>query len=166
MDPIQKANGRQELPFTIQKIGIKTPSINLLLQKMICKRLRSAANYPLHPKSGNYLSLLRFRRRCGLHRISSRQYHYQSYGIWQYLPDSFQPKSRDRQLSLRRGDNDYIDCSCSLAISSLPSCQADVSKSPKGTITAKCIAKNCQTCKLHAKKLPKSPALQIKPLSI
>lgn len=54
-------------------------------------------------------------------------------------------------------------CTCSLAISSSPSCQADLMKLKSGTLVANCVAKNCQTCKLHAvkatKKKSKSTAL-------
>jgi len=48
-----------------------------------------------------------------------------------------------------------FNCTCALAISTSASCQADLTKSKDGTITAKCIAKNCQTCKLHAKRVTK-----------
>ncbi len=54
-------------------------------------------------------------------------------------------------------------CTCALAISSSPSCQADLVKLKSGTLVVNCKPKNCQTCKLHAvkatRKKSKSAAL-------
>lgn len=44
-------------------------------------------------------------------------------------------------------------CSCELAITNPASCDAKVSKAPNGTITFFCTAKNCQSCKLHVKRV-------------
>jgi hypothetical protein len=46
-------------------------------------------------------------------------------------------------------------CICELAISNSPSCQANLDRLKNGALLAHCIAKNCQTCKLHARKYTK-----------
>jgi hypothetical protein len=46
-------------------------------------------------------------------------------------------------------------CTCELAIASSPSCQADLERLKNGALLAHCIAKNCQTCKLRARKYTK-----------